>query len=369
MQNIKVAIIPDSFKGSVSSSDICDIAFEVVKKYPQIALSKFMIADGGEGMLEAFENIMPKAHRVYCEICNPYFEKITASYLLAEGVAYIESAQAIGLSLVNGRANPGLTSTYGLGEMISNALQQGVSKIILGLGGSCTNDGGCGMAVALGYQFFDENNSEFIPTGLTLMNIKRIVKGSNFCDVVIEGLCDVDVPLFGINGAAFVFAEQKGADENMMVMLDQGLRHLARFFACSRASDFGVGAAGGLGFGLREFLNGELISGIDKILEINGFVTQIDNFDLVISGEGKIDSQTLTGKVIAGVGKLCKKYRKPLIVLVGQNALCDDDAIGIGVTRIIDIHDGVIDYGLTKQRIREKLHLIFSELNIEEINS
>lgn len=248
-------IIPDSFKGTLASEKVCDIIAERVRfHFPQCKITAIPVSDGGEG----FCNCMVKAcggKIVECETMNPYGEKITAEIGLTDNgnTAIIEMAAAAGLSFAENRLNPELTSTFGVGLMIKAALEMGCKKVLLGLGGSCTNDGGCGAAAALGVKFLNSAGKPFIPTGGTLKDIDRIIPAE--IGIEIEAMCDVKNVLYGKNGAAYVFAPQKGADNEMVLRLDDGLKHLAEKIKEHLGIDVseyeGGGAAGGFGAGMR----------------------------------------------------------------------------------------------------------------------
>ena len=220
---MNIIVVPDSFKGTLSATQVADIAVEEIKKViPSAKIKKIPVADGGEGTLDCFENITG-GKRIACKVTGPNFQNVEAQFLMCGKTAVIESAQANGLLLANPKSAAD-TTTYGVGELIKKAAEQGAEKFILGIGGSATNDCGCGMASALGTKFFDKDGNEFVPTGATLGNIESIEFGKTY-DITV--LCDVTNPLYGENGAAFVYAPQKGADEKQVIMLDNSLRHIA----------------------------------------------------------------------------------------------------------------------------------------------
>ena len=316
----KIVIASDSFKGTLSSLDICNLFRNELKNREDINPIFLPIADGGEGSLEAISNIL-KGQYIDIEVTDLYFNKIQTRYYVDKNKnAYIETASCDGLTLANKDNNPGLVTTYGLGEQISDALERGCKTIYIFLGGSASNDGGVGLAAALGVKFFDKKNKEFIPTGLTLKNVTRIdTKNVKEADYV--ALTDVSSPFYGPEGAAFKFAPQKGATPEEVVLLDEGLRHLSNVINKDLSIDIshapGAGAAGGLGGGLIAFLNARVKSGINAILDLISFDEIIKDADLVVSGEGKLDKQTFDGKVINGVASHCIKMNKPLDIVVG----------------------------------------------------
>ena len=324
----KIVIAPDSFKGTLSAIEICNIIKkEITNIFPQCKVISVPIADGGEGTVESF--IMSvNGERIYTEVTGPYFEKIQSYYGLIDNgkTAIIEMAAAAGLPLVNGRENPSKTTTYGVGELILHAAQSGVEKIIIGLGGSSTNDGGCGLAAALGVKFLNKKGESFIPVGETLGEIAEIYStniNKKLSGIKMFAMCDVTNPLYGPKGAAYIFGPQKGADEEMVKILDENLRLYGSLLEKIPGKENittlpGAGAAGGLGAGLNGLLDIPLVSGIDMILDTIHFDELIENADLIITGEGKIDGQSLGGKAIFGVSKYAKSKNIPLCVITGD---------------------------------------------------
>lgn len=316
----KIVIASDSFKGTLSSLDICNLFRNELKNREDINPIFLPIADGGEGSLEAISNIL-EGQYIDIEVNDLYFKKIQTRYYIDKNKnAYIETASCDGLTLANKDNDPGLVTTFGLGEQINDALNRGCKTIYIFLGGSASNDGGVGLAAALGVKFFDKENKEFIPTGLTLKNVTRIdTKNVKEADYV--ALTDVLSPFYGPEGAAFKFAPQKGATLEEVVLLDEGLKHLSNIINKDLGVDIsnapGAGAAGGLGGGLIAFMRAQVKSGINAILDLINFDEIIKNADLVISGEGKLDKQTFDGKVINGVASHCVKANKPLDIIVG----------------------------------------------------
>ncbi|MBQ7545538.1 MAG: glycerate kinase [Clostridia bacterium] len=318
----KVIVIPDSFKGTLSSVRICEIISERISAHdPQCKVVTIPVADGGEGTTDCFLHALG-GERIEHTVQGPFGEEMCASYaLLPDGTAVVETASCAGLPLVGERRDPMCTTTYGVGQLIGEAIRRGCKKIIVGLGGSATNDCGCGAAAALGTVFRKADGTAFIPTGGTLSQIESIEPTALPKDVQIIAMCDIDNPLFGENGAAYVFAPQKGADEPAVWTLDAGLRHTANRIRRDLSVDVSVlsggGAAGGLGAGLYAFCGARLRSGIETVLETVRFDEQVADADLVISGEGRLDSQSLGGKVVVGIAHHCKKAGVPLIAVVG----------------------------------------------------
>ncbi len=320
----KVVVISDSFKGSLSSSQICGIAADCIHRFdPECNVVGLQVADGGEGTVDCFLETMG-GEKVCLPVLGPWRENLEACYARIGDTAVVETAAAAGLPLVGERKDPSLTTTYGVGMQIRHAIEQGAKRIILGLGGSATNDGGCGCASALGVQFYDENNEPFCPVGNTLHRIARIDNSEAehlLQGVSVEVMCDVDNPLCGPKGAAAIFGPQKGADAAMIQMLDKGLAHMASVVQQQLNQDVaqipGAGAAGGFGAGAIAFMHASLRPGIDVVLDMVEFTKQLKNCDLVITGEGRIDGQSLGGKVPVGVSRCAKGSGVPVIAIVG----------------------------------------------------
>ncbi|GAA0180301.1 glycerate kinase [Clostridium sediminicola] len=323
---MKIIVSPDSFKGTMSSLEVCDIIEKGINNIMQnVEVIKIPIADGGEGTVDAFLEAIG-GEKVYVRVKGPLWDEVEAYYgILPDGnTAIIEMASASGITLVEGRKNPLLTTTYGTGELIIDALDKGCKKIIVGIGGSATNDGGIGMAAALGVKFLDINEDGIDLNGGGLQHLDKIdnsclIDGLNDCEVIAA--CDVNNSLYGVNGAAYVFAPQKGADEEMVKLLDHNLKNYAGILARDLEIDIqnvpGAGAAGGLGAGLVAFTGAKLQSGIDIVLDTVKFDEVVSNADLVITGEGKIDGQSLRGKVPIGISQKASRYNVPVIAVVG----------------------------------------------------
>lgn len=343
----KVVLIPDSFKGTISSAEICAVMRErILSHHPNCTVLSVPVADGGEGSVDAFLTALG-GERVTLSVSGPFFEKTEAFYGLIDGgkTAVIEMAAAAGLPLVTGREDPCRTTTYGVGELMLDAAARGVKKIIVGLGGSATNDGGCGAAAAVGIKFYRENGETFIPTGGTLSEIARIDR-TDRADVLdgveIVTMCDIDNPMYGPAGAAYVFAPQKGADSVAVQLLDDGLRHLCNVMKEILGADVsalpGGGAAGGMGAGMSVFFGSALKMGIETVLDTVDFETMIADADLIFTGEGKIDSQSLRGKAVIGIARRAKKQDVPVIAVVGGAEGDMTAAYDEGVTAVFTIN-------------------------------
>lgn len=337
----KCIVISDSFKGSLPSRDICAIARERIPLFfPACEVRALSVADGGEGTVDCFLDSCGGERVLVSGVQDPYGEPIDAAYgLLPDGTAVVEMAAAAGLPLVAGRKNPCVTTTYGVGQLIADALARGARRIVLGLGGSATNDGGCGCTAALGVRFYDADGQSFVPVGDTLGRIARIDTAEAEAllrSVEITVMCDVTNPLYGPTGAAYVFAPQKGADAEKVKSLDAGLRHFGDVIRSQYGLDVsampGAGAAGGMGAGCVALLGGTIQSGIDAVLDVTGFDRQLEGADLVITGEGRIDSQSADGKVISGVARRTKAKGIPLIAIAGGIADSAGAVYDIGVS-------------------------------------
>jgi len=358
---MKIVIASDSFKGTLSSLDICRLWKEELKKYPSITAEYLPIADGGEGSLDAIAYSI-KGHYISITVKDPYFKDVdTRYYIDNDNNAYIETASCAGLTLIK-ELNPMKTTTYGLGEQTLDAISKGCKKIYIFLGGSATNDGGCGLFAAVGTKFFNKEGAEFIPVGGTLKDIVRIdnlVAQNRLKDIQIIGMCDVTNPLYGPDGAAYVYAPQKGADEKMVIQLDEGLRNLAHIMEKDLRKDVaeikGSGAAGGLGFGILAFGNGSLESGVETILNLCDFDAKIQDADFVISGEGKFDYQSFNGKVVGGIANRTQKSNKRLILIVGRLDVSVNDAVNrfSSIEKIIETNPKNLSFEIIKDAASE----------------
>lgn len=369
MQNF--ILVPDSFKGTLSAIEVCNIMKSSIKNlYKDANIISVPVADGGEGTVDAFLYALG-GEKKSVWVSDAFNEqKILAHYaMLKDDIAVIEMAACAGLPLVKNRLEPDKTTTFGVGELIIDAINSGAKKIILGLGGSATNDGGCGMAAALGVKFKDEQNQEFIPTGGTLSQIYKIDMNniySKIKDVEFISMCDVDNPLCGRLGASAVFAPQKGADEDMVKSLDEGLAHLAKIIKRDlhiEVKDIkGAGAAGGLGAGSIAFLQSKLTKGIDVILDTIKFDELVSKADIVFTGEGKFDSQSLHGKVVMGVANRSQKYKTPVIVVTGAIGENIQEAYNKGITAIFSINKEPMEF--SKSALKSKENMILTMENI-----
>jgi len=323
---MKIIIAPDSFKGTLTAPEVCNI---IARKFHEVIPGADIIcvplADGGEGMAAAWQAACGGTIQSD-EVAGPYGEPVQAQWLLLDdGAVVLEMATCAGLELARPYGlNPERASTRGVGELIQAAGRRiqasgnPTPKIILGLGGSATNDAGCGMAHALGWKFLNRAGEAFYPTGGTLCEVASILPPDSYHLPLVLAACDVANPLYGPSGAAHVYAPQKGADAAMVRCLDAGLRHIVKVMHADDIAKMpGAGAAGGLGFGVLAFLRGELRSGIDLLLEQVRFHEILRAADLVITGEGRMDLQTLQGKAPMGVLRYAKAANVPVVGICG----------------------------------------------------
>ena len=307
------------------------------------------MADGGDGSLEILnQHLILKEHKIISS--DPLGREITTNYFTSPDAAFIELASASGLVLISEKErNPLLTSTFGTGKIIEDALKKGFQQIYLFLGGSATNDAGMGIAAALGCQFLNKDNKPLEPIGGNLSKV-HFVKNTHCFDfqkIKITLLCDVNNPLYGPRGAAYVYARQKGATDKQVKMLDNGLRHFNAVLQKQLKIDIGSlpgsGAAGGIAASLVALFEARLKSGFSTLSELTSLEKQIQTADLVISGEGKLDGQSLQGKVVDGVAALCKKYKKRLALFVGKNELTQKELNSLNIEAIFSVMENAND--------------------------
>jgi glycerate kinase len=367
----KFILIPDSFKGTMTSEEVCTIMEKAItKNYPEADIISIPVADGGEGSVAAFLKAVG-GEKITVTVKGPYFQDMEAFYGIIENgrTAVIEMAACAGLPLVEDNPNPAKTTTYGVGQLMEDAILRGCKKIIMGLGGSCTNDAGTGAAAALGIVFTDKDGKAFTPVGGTLKDIAHIdtskllpaMKG-----IEVITMCDIDNPLYGETGAAYVFAPQKGASQDMVIELDEGLKFLDQLLqkelGLSLADRKGAGAAGGMGCGMVAFFGSELQMGIETVLDTVEFDELLKDANYVISGEGRIDTQSIRGKVVIGIAKRTKRAGVPLIAIVGDIGDDIEEAYEKGVSGIFSINRVAVDYKDAKKRAKQDLYLTVDNL-------
>lgn len=324
---MKIIIAPASYKGCLSNIEAAEIIQKVCKKvFPQAETVLFPLADGGEGTIDVIKKIAG-GRSVYADVSDPLGRKIKAKWLKKEDTAYIEMAQAAGLTLLkDSERNPLKTTTYGVGELIKSAVLSGCKKIFIGVGGSATNDGGIGALTALGIRFIDRKGRVIYPgKGKDLIEIEKIdtsgmIPELNKCKFIV--LSDVQNPLYGKEGASYVYGAQKGASKEGIKFLDEGLQNYNRIVKRTKGIDMnsikGSGAAGGISGGFAAFCGAEIVSGIKTILKIGDFEDKLKGTDILITGEGKLDIQTFYGKSIGVILDICKRYKVPVVILAGN---------------------------------------------------
>ncbi|MDQ0860611.1 glycerate kinase [Bacillus sp. V2I10] len=325
---MKIVIAPDSFKESMTALEVCEAVERGLRRsLPEVQTVKIPMADGGEGTVQALVDATNGTF-TSLTVTGPLGLPVEAEYgwLGDQLTAVIEMASASGLHLVpHERRNPLMTTTAGTGELIKDALQKGAKHLIIGIGGSATNDGGVGMAQALGVKFLDSEGAELSYGGGALSKLAKIDASKmmkELTGVTIDVACDVDNPLTGPSGASAIFGPQKGATDETVAVLDRNLSHYASLILKETGMDVekieGSGAAGGLGAGLLAFLNANLKRGVDIVVETVKLAQHMAEADLVITGEGRIDGQTIHGKTPVGVSKTAKKLNIPVIAIAGS---------------------------------------------------
>lgn len=357
----KIVIAPDSFKGTLSSLEVCNLVKKsLLEERDDLEIIEVPIADGGEGMTESFMCAIEGSEKVELKAKSPLGRDIDVYYGIVYGdTAVIEMAMASGITIE--KENDAMrASTYGTGQLIKHALEKGIRKFFLGIGGSATTDGGIGCVAALGGKFFDKYGNE-VPLcgeGLTLIeNIDLSGLDERIKESEITVLCDVKNPLYGKNGAAYIFGPQKGANEKQVEHLDAGLKNLADISAEYLGKDYsqyeGTGAAGGLGFALIAFLGGTLKGGIDHILDMLSFDEKVKDADLVITGEGKMDYQSLMGKLPFGVAKRCAHTK--VAAIVGLNTADEKQIADLGIVQVVETNFAHLPFEQVKATAKEDL--------------
>jgi glycerate kinase len=346
---MRILIAPDKFRGSLPALSVCEaLSAGIRSEVPNGECIAFPLADGGEGMSEIL-TYHAGGERVNVYARDPLGRRVQATYgLSSDGTtAFIEMAEASGLHrLAPEERNVMETTSAGTGDLIFHAIESGVRKVLLGIGGSATNDGAAGAAYALGFRFYNIGGEPFLPVGGNLVSVARIDSSQAhpaLRDTEFIALCDVDNPFTGPSGAAAVYGPQKGASPRQVEELDAGLKQLStRFFidlGCDVSTMPGAGGGGGFGGGAVAFFNAVLRPGVDVIFDYTRFDEQVARADVVITGEGKLDSQTLSGKVVAGVARLAKRHGKPLIGVAGVNELSQQELKSLHVRDIFSIVD------------------------------
>jgi len=376
---MKIVLAPDKFKGSLSGIEFCDITAEAILSImPNAEIIKMPLSDGGDGTIDILDYHL-EGQRIKLKVTDPLFRQIEVSYLYisSSSTAFIEMAAASGMALLKAEEqNCYNTTTFGTGELIKDAIERGAKTIVLGIGGSATNDCGIGMAAALGYRFLDKKSVEIVPIGKNLIDIDKIDDSNvnvGLSKITFKVACDVTNPLYGHEGAAYVFGPQKGASKKEVDLLNIGLEHIAKVILNQFNIDLqkikGTGAAGGMGGGSLVFLNANLFSGIDLVKELVDFDNKIKDANWIITGEGKLDSQTFSGKTISGVLVSGKRYKIPIAVFCGSITLSESVLKEYGVlyaAAILDIakdvNDAIKNSRIYLKKIAEKFTLHIKEL-------
>ncbi len=349
---MKIVLAPNALKGCLTATQAADaMARGVARACPAADIARVPVADGGDGLANVLIDALHGQART-ANVTGPHGDRVEATFchVQTRRLAAIEMATASGLALLpKSRLNPLRATTWGTGELIAAALDLGISRLIVGIGGSATNDGGIGMATALGARFLDEHDNPVEPVGGALWAIRRIdLHGldSRLAGVRIEAICDVDNPLLGERGAAHVYGPQKGATPEQVRMLDTGLANLAMVIERDLDLDVrelpGAGAAGGLGAGLKAFLNAELRRGVDLVLDLVGLKEQLRGADLVLTAEGQIDSQTASGKAPAGVGECARACGVPCFAIAGSVGGGLDSLHALGIDAVFGLCPGPV---------------------------
>ncbi len=386
MKSIIVAL--DSFKGSISSKMAAEAAERGINTIlPNCMVRKVVIADGGEGSIDAIcaNESGTTMQRISIEVMDALMRPIISSYIInSDGVAFIEMASVAGLPMLKPEErNPTLTTTYGIGQMILDAIRRGCNNINLAIGGSSTNDAAIGIAAALGVKFLDKKGAELSPIGKNLIEIASIDTTNRIKEldsVKIKVACDVTSPMYGVEGAAYVYAPQKGATPEMVSELDDGLRNFSRVALLCCGTDIsniaGAGAAGGVGGGMMAMLGAKLVRGIDMILDIVDFNQLLANASLVITGEGRIDMQSFNGKVINGIGSRAKCANVPVIAIAGavapEVASVDINSYGIRLVEAIQPANTPLEIAMdsanTTTNITETVKRVIAEYHKHPLN-
>lgn len=356
---MKIVIAPDKFKGSLTGIEFCNAVQEGLKKIlPQTHLVLRPLADGGDGTVDVVNRYI-EGEKIKLQATDPLFRNIETyySYSQISRIAFIEMAEISGLVLLKEtERNCRYTTSLGFGELIEDAIKKGAREIILGIGGSATNDGGMGMAHALGFRFLNKDGKELKPIGENLIEVNKIDTTRvhpKLGMISFKVACDVLNPFYGKNGAAHIYAAQKGASKEEIQLLDKGLENFAQViqeqFGINVQEIVGAGTAGGMGAGTLVFLNAKLISGIELIKEIADFDKTIEGADLIITGEGKLDQQTLSGKTISGVLQSAKKQNIPVAAFCGAVEISEEKYSELGFSHVAAISEECTNFEEAKK--------------------
>ncbi len=345
---MKIIIAPDKFKGSLTSIEVCNaIKGGILEADNTIETLLFPMADGGDGFAEVLKYYL-HTETQFVETFDPLGRNISASYEWNKKdlVAIIELATASGLVILKKEErNPMITSTFGTGLLIMDAIKRGANKIILGIGGSATNDAGTGILAAMGFIFLDGQNNIITASGENLCRIEKIIPPDILPQVKIEIACDVTNPLFGPEGAAHIFSPQKGATPEQVKKLDDGLKHFSKIIETETGKNLskipGTGAAGGIAAGLMAFLNACLLEGTELIINASGIQNSINGSDFIITGEGKLDHQSFGGKTISAITSIAQEKNIPVAAICGQLELTEEECVQSGLSIAVEIKERI----------------------------
>ena len=359
---MKIIVAPDKFKGSLTSMQACEcIKDGILQTNKNAEVHLFPMADGGDGFAAVMKYYL-QTQTVHCKTVDPLMRDISAAYEWDDEnkTAIIELASASGLTLLKeDERNPLKTSAYGTGLLIKHAVDKGAQKIMLGIGGSAANDAGIGILAALGFIFKDEHDEILNPVGENLLHIKNIIPPAVRPSVEFIIACDVTNILFGKEGAAFMYAAQKGADENAISLLDKGSKHFAAIIKYKTGKDIanfsGSGAAGGVAAGLAAYFNLQIVSGAKLIVEISGIQKQLTDAAIIITGEGRLDNQSSKGKVIHQIASMGKALNIPVIALCGEICIEETEIKAMGLNAACSL---INKYTSKEEAIKEAAALL-----------
>ncbi len=346
---MKFVIAPDKFKGSLTGFEYCNAVEEGIRMvFPDAEVLKIPLADGGDGTIDVVKHYIG-GERFSLTANDPLFRPLKTAYIFSKtkAIAFLEMAEISGLKILTQQERNCMhTTSLGFGELIVDAIDRGAKELILGIGGSATNDGGMGMAQAIGFRFLDVAGKELKPVGSNLTKLNTIDTTNvlpKLKEVEVKVACDVSNPLYGPNGSAYIYGIQKGASPSEIEQLDKGLENYAKVvketFGVDVQNIKGAGAAGGMGAGCSVFLNAELVSGIDLIKEIADFDASLENVDWIVTGEGQLDSQTLSGKTISGVLTSAKKKNIPVAALCGSVTVTKEELLDFNLGYVASVSE------------------------------
>lgn len=354
-------LAPDSFKGTLEAAEVCEIFAEAIRsEVPDAQIAAIPMADGGEGMTETYLKLLGGA-RISVQVTGPLGAPVEGFYgRLNDGSAVIEMAAAAGLPLAGEVRDPLNATSFGVGELIRHAVEHGAQRILLGLGGSATNDLGVGMAAALGWRFLDATGAGLVPLAKNLGRVARILPPEKALPCAVTAACDVRNPLLGDDGATAVYGPQKGVTAQLRPILEAGIGHVSEMLEDMLGMELrnvpGAGAAGGMGAGVLAFLGGSLKPGIELILDAVDFDARLRHADVVFTGEGRMDRQSANGKVPMGVGLRCRSAGVPCVALCGSLGEGAEELRRCGVTACFSAVRGETDFARIRESCREDLY-------------